>query len=457
MTDVNHRDGASCAATYLASYAKLMWDDYQTPPHVLDLCTHLELINSGQIKRLIVCMPPRHSKSMNVAQFFPAWYLGNHPTDQVIYSSYSQGQANKFGRLVRNQLIDTRYRLAFPGCSISMDSTARNTFNTLQGGEYHAVGRGASVTGKGANLFVLDDMLKDHVEAASSTIRRNVVEWYQAVASTRLQSGAAVVLCGTRWHEDDLIGWVLKNTADQDWTVLNFPAIDDSGSVLWPEMFSRATLEKIKKTIGTYFWNALYMQRPSALEGNIWKRKAWRFWRELPRSFDIMIQSWDATFKETNEGSFVVGQVWGMKGADFFLIDQVRKRIGFTDTIKEIIILSEKYQAARIKLIEDKANGPAIMDVLKTRIPGIVSYPEKGREMGSKTARAEAVAPLQEEGRIYIPDPAIYSWVNGFIDRFASFPKVDHDDEIDATSQALDYFTNRRGGVTRLQKLLADL
>lgn len=436
----------------LAAYAQSMWSGYETPSHVLKLCNALEDIECGNIDRLIVTMPPRHSKSMNVAQFFPAWFLGKNPSKQIIYSSYSQNQATKFGRLVRNQLADPLFKKIFPNCNISEDSQAKHEFNTIEGGTYNAVGRGGSITGKGADLLILDDMFKDNKEADSKYIREQIKDWYRSVASTRLQKDGSVVLCGTRWHEDDNIGWAINELTDQNWMVINFPARDEDAKPLWPEMFGDSALRDIEKTLGSYFWNALYMGRPSAREGNIFKRNKWQFYQVLPPRFDMMIQSWDSSFKEGNNTSYVVGQVWGKVGPDIYLIDQVRKKMGFVDTIDAISRLVKRYPKTYKKLIEDKANGSAIIDVLKRKFSGIFPITPDG----SKESRAQAVSYLQESGNIYLPHPKMKLWVNDFLDECADFPNAQNDDQVDAMSQALTYLQKGIDAVERMRLLVGD-
>lgn len=444
------------ARTCLTSYATAMWEGYLAPEHVQTLCAHLELIKDGELKRLMVSMPPRHSKSMNVGQYFPAWYMGHHPDHQVIYTSYSQEQATKFGRAVRNQLTDPRYNQIFPNCHISDDSSAKNIFDTLEQGVYKAVGRGGSITGSGANLLIADDMFKDHIEAASETTRNNTIDWYKSVASTRLQKDAAVVLCGTRWNVDDLMGWAEKENADEGWTILNFPALDANNNALWPEMFNAEVLLKTKKRLGPYFWNALYQGRPSALEGNIFKRKQWRTWTSMPVC-DYLIQSWDMNFRETKSGSYVVGQIWGYKNPNFFLLDQIRGRWEFMETVKRFVNFTNKWPQTRAKVVEAKANGDAIISMFKNKVSGVHAF--NPDEYGSKDARAQIAGIYQDSQNIYLPDPKMqgYEWVEEYIERFASFPNIADKDEIDATAQAIIYLTKGQDGILRLDRLLTGL
>ncbi len=447
---INEEDSAiEFAHRRLAAYGKLIWGDYLTPSHVLKLCNALEKVERGEIKRLILEMPPRCSKTIHVGDNFPAWYLGRNPTKKVIYGTYEQGQASNHGRIVRNQMLDPLFKRTFPDCHISEDSVAKHRFNTIEGGEYHAIGRGAALTGKGADILLLDDMIKDDKEAASKLVREQNKAWFRAVAYTRLQKDAAVVLCGTRWNKDDMIGFALRELADQNWVELNFPAINDQGEALWPEMFPIEVLLEIKKTIGSYFWNALYQGRPSEEEGNIFKRSDWVFWRELPRNWDRQFQSWDMNFKEGKKNSFVSGQIWGMVGADFYLIDRFKRQIGYKDTKKAFIMMAHRHPKAYKKLVEDKANGPAIIDELNGVVGGMIPI----NPVGSKEARAQAISAVQESGNIIIPHPDVKSWSQDYIDEHADFPNGEFRDQVDCTTQAINHF-NTGMGIAALEKFL---
>ena len=434
------------------AYCLTMWDQYEQPRHIKYLCSALQEVANGNLRKLIITMPPRHGKSMTLAEYFPAWFLGRHPEKKIIYTTYQQNLASDYGRKVRNQLLSPEFAMTFPNCTISTDSTASHRFSTEQGGIYYAVGRGAAITGKGAHIFICDDMFKDHKEAASKRIREYVKDFYRTVAKTRLEKDAAEILCGTRWHEDDLIGWVLQEFKDQNWMKVDFPAEDESKDDddekkwLWPEMFSPERYLEAKKTLGPYFWNALFQQRPSPAEGNILKKKHWRFWNELPPKMDFILQSWDMTFKDVESAtSYVVGQVWGKSGPHCYLVDQFRAKAGFRETIKAVLNVTEKHPRAKKKFIEDKANGPAVIDVLKQEIPGIIPVSPKG----TKVERANAVTYLLEGGNLYLPNPTLNPWVEDFIVECTEFPNGKNDDQVDAMTQAL----SQMGGVTPAQRL----
>jgi predicted phage terminase large subunit-like protein len=283
-------------------------------------------------------------------------------------------------------------------------------------------------------------------------MREKVWEWYQSTLYTRLTPDGRIIIVMTRWHEDDLVGRLLKKEADEiregthqgeRWTVINFPAIAEEndylgrkpGEALWPEFgFDEMRLAQIKSDVGSYVFNALYQQRPSAAEGNMIKRHWWRFYKVDPQDmeFDELIQSWDCSFKDSDGSDYVVGQVWGRIGADKYLVDQVRDRMDINDTMKAITNISQKWPNARLKLIEDKANGPALISMLSRKLGGMVAVKPKE----SKQARVSIILPDIEGGNVYLPQNR--PWVQEFIDECSSFPNGAHDDMVDAMSQALN-------------------
>jgi hypothetical protein len=312
------------------------WPPFELAAHHRVVVDKLEAVERGEIRRLMIFMPPRHGKSLLATQMFPAWYLGRHPDRFVISASYGQDLADDFGRKVRNLISGPMHRTLFSACRLADDSASMRRFNTQVGGSYYAVGRGGPITGRGAHLPLLDDPLKDREEAQSETIRRGLHEWYSHVAYTRLQPGAAVVLIETRWHQDDLAGWLLDEHADENWVVVSLPAIaevDESfrraGEPLWPERFSFVDLQRIRQSIGSAAWASLYQQRPSAAEGTIFKRDWIRTYRDLPGSFQRIIQSWDTAFKTGSENDYSVSTTWGTTDNGYFLLSLWRERVDF--------------------------------------------------------------------------------------------------------------------------------
>lgn len=417
----------------LTAYAIAQQEDYQVAPHHRLIARKLEAVARGEVKRLMIFMPPRHGKSRLASEFFPAWFLGRNPKQQVIACTYAQELANDFGRKVRNQLQDPLFQAIFPESGLREDSKSASRFHTSEGGVYFAVGAGGPITGRGAHVLLIDDPIKNSEEADSETHRRKLKDWYASVAYTRLMPGGAVVVIQTRWHEDDLAGWLLREHAHEGWEVLSLPAISEEDQPLWPEAFPLERLQAIKRAVGSRVWEALYQQRPSPAEGGLIKRGWWKYYREAPSVFDEIIQSWDATFKDTQKSDFVVGQVWGRVGGDKYLLDQVRGRMDFPTTVQAIRMLSAKWPQAHAKLVEDKANGPALIAVLGSEIPGLIPV----QPMGSKEARVSAVTPTIEAGNVYLPDPSLAEWVGDFVEECSAFPSAAHDDQVDAMSQAL--------------------
>ncbi len=409
--------------------------------HLLLLCEKMQAVERGEIERLMVFMPPRHGKSEVVSKKFPAWYLGRNPDKEIIIASYSADLAYDHSRIARNTLREWGYLW---GVELAEDSQAVGRWSIAgRRGGLVSAGVGGPITGRGANVAIIDDPFKNWEEAASKKIRDNVWNWYRSTLRTRLAPGGSIVLVMTRWHDDDLAGRLLKEArsgAGEEWEVLSLPAVAKendqlgrkAGEYLWPERFAPGEYEKTKKALGSRLWTSMYQQQPSPDEGGIFKRSWWKFYRKAPDRFDEVIQSWDMSFKETGT-SYVVGQVWGRIGADKYLLDMVRDRMDFPAALLAVRTLSAKWPQARAKLVEDKANGPAVISTLKREIPGLIAVnPE-----GGKIVRAQAASPEVEAGNVYLPDPSIASWVHDFIEECAAFPNGENDDQVDAMTQAI--------------------
>jgi predicted phage terminase large subunit-like protein len=382
---------------------------------------------------------------------FPAWYLARFPNRRVLLTAYEAEFAASWGG--RARAILEEFGQPVFGVGVEGRQKARNSWRVSNGSEMVTAGVGGSLTGRGADVLIIDDPVKNETQAFSQTFRDRTWDWYQSTAYTRLEPGGAIILIMTRWHEDDLAGRILATAENsgEPWRVLSFPAIAEDhdvlgrqpGEALWPDRYGLEALAQIQEAVGSYWWSALYQQRPSLPEGNLFRREWWRFWRELP-DFEEAIQSWDATFSETSDGSYVVGQVWGKLGRDRYLVDQMRGRWSFTQTLDAIRELSRRWPKARIRLVENKANGPAIMSTLQREIGGFVAI----EPSGSKEARASSVTPEVEGGNVFLPDPTIpgHEWVRDFISEWATFPRGPNDDQVDAGTQAL----RRWAGSTRI-------
>jgi hypothetical protein len=304
----------------LACYAAALWPLFSLAPHHKLIISKLEAVERGEIPRLMIFMPPRHGKSLITSTIFPAWYLGRNPDRNVIFATYGQALSDDYGRQVRNLLSDPLHETIFSAGKLSENCAAAHRFNTIQGGSYFAVGRDGPITGRGADLLILDDLLKGSSEANSEIIRRRQHDWYSSVARTRLAPGGSIVLTGTRWHQDDLAGRLLSSSSGEHWDVLSLSAIaeqDESfrrkGEALWPERYPLPVLEKTKAEIGDPAFVSLYQQRPSAVEGAIFKINWWQFYRPpAVGPFSRTIQSWDTGFKTGQENDYSVCTTWGV-------------------------------------------------------------------------------------------------------------------------------------------------
>jgi predicted phage terminase large subunit-like protein len=421
----------------LRSFIHLMVPTYQRARHIDLLTTALEKAVETPNYRLLITMPPRHSKSLHVSENLPAYYLGRNPDHRVITASHTADLAFTFSRRVRNKIMDPRW--PFPLVTIAGDKSAVKAWD-ISGrlGGYMAVGVGGSPAGHGANLIIVDDPVGSAAEAESEASREAVWEWYQGTLRDRLEPGGSMIITSTRWHEDDLTGHLLAEMrkGGEIWKHLYLPAISERNGnreALWPERWPIESLESIKKAVGSRVWESRFQGNPSPLEGGLLQRSWWRFYRSLPPKLGGHIQSWDMSFRETKTGSYVVGQIWACLGADRYLVDQIRFRGDFPTALQAVKSFTKKWPQARLKLIENKANGPAIVSSLRHEVSGLVEV----NPVGGKLARASAISPQVESGNVYLPDPEFNPWVYDFIEECAAFPHAAHDDQVDAMSQAL--------------------
>jgi len=425
----------------LACYAAAQWPSFELAYHHELIVSKLEAVERGQISRLMIFLPPRHGKSLITSAIFPAWYLGKRPDRQVIFATYGQELSDDFGRRVRNFMNDPIHQTIFPDCKFAEDSTAAHRFNTVKGGAYYAVGRGGPITGRGAHLLLIDDPIKDRDEANSETNRKSLHEWFASVAYTRLMPGGAIIIIQTRWHEDDLAGWLLHEHAGENWDILSLPAIAEQnekfrreGEALWPERFSLETLNRIRDAIGGAAWASLYQQRPAAAEGAIFKRNYWQFYRPpLTVALNRIVQSWDTAFKKGTENDFSVSTTWGVADNGYYLLHLWRGRVEFPELKRVLVSLAEQWKPNTI-LVEDRASGQSLIQELKN-FTALPILPVKVDS--DKQSRVQAVTPLMEAGRIFLPESA--PWLSDFIEEMACFPNGMHDDVVDATTQALNY------------------
>lgn len=415
--------------------------------------------------RLVVSMPPQEGKSSRVTKTGSLWALIRNPALRVGITSYAQSLADGFGRDIRNWIT------SFSGDEGTLDlglkiapdyGSARRWQLAGHRGGVVCAGIGSGLTGKPLDALVIDDPFADKEQADSEVYRARVWGWWQSVGAPRLAPGAPAVVICTRWHEDDLVGRLLKAEDGHRWRVINIPALADHDPAKgqsdplgrepgeWLASARRRTAadwEQIRIQAGTRVFAALYQGRPSPDQGNVWLRQWWRRYREplwsqhptIPGAYfvhgcDEVVMSWDMAFKDTKSSDFVVGQVWARRGPDVFLLDQVHKRLSFTGTLTAFLALVNRWPQATRKLVEDKANGTAVLSSLKSKISGIVGI----TPTESKYARASAVAPFIEAGNAFLPAPEIALFdAEALVDEAAGFPNAAHDDQVDATSQAL--------------------
>lgn len=411
--------------------------------------------------RLVVQVGPQEGKSVRCSEWFPLWLLQSNPDLRIVLASYEHGVARRWGRAVRDRT------LMHPevGLRVRDDLSAQHEWqlNGHRGGMY-TTGIGGALTGRPADLMIIDDPVKGRAEADSKVYRERTWEWWTASASTRLAPGASVVLIMTRWHHEDLAGRLLSEDGSR-WHVLNIPAQADhrpekgETDILGREpgefMVSargrtREQWEMRKAEAGPRDWNALFQGRPTPGVGGIfpasddWARYAHPLWVErddgsrvipdLSQDGVEIVQSWDLAFKDTDGSDYVVGQVWLRRGVHMYLLDQVRKRLSFTATLQAMREVSARWPQAVAKYVEDKANGPAVMSALASSMVGLIPVEPEG----SKTARAHAVSPLCHSGNVVLPDAAVAPWVVDLTDECAEFPTGAHDDQVDALTQAVN-------------------
>lgn len=421
------------------------------------LDSFLEAVERKESPRLIITMPPRSGKSEIVSRCFPAYCFGRFPDTQIIACSHSVSLVAQFNRDVQRLIESDSYRRIFPDTRIGGKSDSGQAYTKTsewfeivgRKGAYRVAGIGGGITGHGADILILDDLVKDRAEANSQTIRDRTWDWYTSTAYTRLSPGGGVIAMATRWHMDDLIGRLLDNMnrgAGDTFEVVNYPAIAEHdekyrkrGEALHPERFSLKRLREIRKNVGERDWQSEYQQSPVPDGGALFRSEWLKTYRkaDLPPVFDSVILSWDMAFKDSAASDFVVGQAWGRKGASYYLIDQVRGRWDFVQTKAMFMQMALKHPKALRKLVEDKANGTAVISELSKTVSGIV--PITPRE--SKTARAQSVAPFFEAGNVYIPEETSdTAWVREYRTEMLNFPSGAHDDQVDATTQALNYF-----------------
>ena len=439
-------------------FVKKVWPTFIGGRHHDIMARAFERVASGEIKRLIINMPPRHTKSEFASYLLPAWFLGKFPQKKVIQTSHTAELAVGFGRKVRNLVDSDVYKTIFPGVGLQADSKAAGRWATNRGGDYFAIGVGGAVTGKGADILIIDDPHSEQEAALSETnpeIYDKTYEWYTSGPRQRLQPGGAIIMVMTRWSKKDLTGQVLKAAAQrsgEDWEVIEFPALFEGDRPLWPEFWKAEELIALRAELPLGKWMAQYMQQPTSEVSAIIKREWWRTWEhEDPPHCEFIIQSWDTAFQKNERADFSACTTWGvfyqdddtgLPQANIILLNAVKKRMEFPELKKKAYEEYQDWEPDSL-IVEAKASGaPLIFELRAMGLPVQEFTPSKGND---KISRLNAVADIFASGRVWVPETR---WAEELVEEVASFPSGEHDDLVDSMTQAMLRF--RRGGFLRL-------
>ena len=444
------------------AFVKQMWPGFIDGRHHKVMAKKFQEIADGKTKRLIINMPPRHTKSEFASYLLPAWFLGKYPGKKIIQCSNTAELAVGFGRKVRNLVDSEQYGKVFNNVSLRSDSKAAGRWSTNANGEYFAIGVGGTVTGKGADLLIIDDPHSEQEAALASgdpSVFDKVYEWYTSGPRQRLQPGGSIVLVMTRWSKRDLTGKILKAALEREgdeWEMIDFPAILPSGKPLWPEFWSLPELEALRTELPLPKWQAQYQQQPTSEEGAIIKREWWKIWEpERPPQCDFIIQSWDTAFTKNERSDYSACTTWGVfnlnedpSDVNIILLDAFKKRMEFPE-LKEKALSHYREHEPDAFIVEAKASGaPLIYELRAMGIPVQEFTPTRGND---KMVRINSVSDLFASGKVWASPKR---WAEEVIEEMAAFPNSDHDDLVDSTTQALIRF--RKGGFLRLQSDYAD-
>lgn len=423
---------AIAAHNHLLAYVRLQYPGYKIGGHHRKIADALMAVERGEIKRLVIQAPARHGKSMLTSEYFPAWYLGRNPDKYIITATYGQELADDFGRKVRNQMRSDEHHCVFPQCELAEDSQSASRFGTDQGGSYFALGVGGAATGRGANLLVIDDPIKGREEADSETYRKRLRDWYLSVAYTRLMPGGAIIIMNTRWHEEDLTGWVLSEHKHEDWHVLDLPALDDKGNALWPEQYDEDALARIKRTIGQREWQALYMQRPAPDTGDFFKREWFKSYDRAPKHLRIYGASDYAV--TADDGDYTEHGVFGLDpDGDLYILDWWSGQTTSDVWIETQLDLIDKWKPQ----CWVGESGP----IRRSVEPFLVRRMKERRSLcrlewlpsiHDKPTRSRAFQAMAASGMVYMPTNE--DWAQRLLRQLLTFPVGVFDDAVDVCS-----------------------
>jgi predicted phage terminase large subunit-like protein len=448
LTSIKRKKDLKLRSDFL-SFVKHVWPDFIEGYHHKKISEAFNKLRTGELTRLIINMPPRHTKSEFASYFLPAWMIGNNPKLKIIQATHTAELAVRFGRKAKSLIDSQEYQDLFK-TRLREDSKAAGRWETDQGGEYFAVGVQGAVTGRGADLLIIDDPHSEQ-DVYSPTAFEKAYEWYTSGPRQRLQPGGRIVLVMTRWSTKDLTAQLVNAGAKEEkadqWEVIEFPAIMPSGDPVWPEYWSLEALEAVKASAGVAKWSAQYMQDPTSEEGAIIKREWWKDWdkNHLP-PLQHVIQSYDTAFMKKETADFSAITTWGIFQNDedspqqLILLDALKERLEFPD-LRRVAKEQYDYWQPETVLIEAKASGlPLTYELRQMGIPVVNFSPSKGND---KHSRVNAVAPLFESGMVWAPKDKTYA--QEVIEECAAFPYGDHDDLVDSMTQALMRF--RQGGL----------
>ena len=458
LEELEEAKAKEISRTDFLTFVNRMWPSFIGGRHHGIMADAFERVANGELKRLIINMPPRHTKSEFASYLFPAWFLGRYPEKKIIQTAHTAELAVGFGRKVRNLINQEDFQEVFPGINLSSDSKAAGRWNTNKRGDYFAIGVGGAVTGKGADVLIIDDPHSEQEAALGAynpEVYDKVYEWYTSGPRQRLQPGGAIIVVMTRWSVRDLTGSIMKSATQRDgadeWEVIELPAIMPSGDPLWPEFWPLDQLEALKAELPVSKWSAQYQQDPTSEEGALIKREWWRTWEKShPPPCEAIIQSWDTAFLKTERSDYSAVTTWGIfyhpdddgrMAPNLIMLDAYKEKLEFPDLKKAAYDKYWEYEPDQL-VVEKKASGaPLIFELRAMGLPVTEFTPSRGQD---KIARVNAVSDLFASGVVWCPDTRFADEV---MEEVASFPAGDHDDYVDSMSQALIRF--RQGGWIR--------
>ena len=460
LEELSKREFQEKSTSTFMEFVKSIWKEFINGDHHVKMAKAFDDIATGKLKRLIINMPPRHTKSEFASHLFPAYLLGKNPKLKIIEATHTADLAINFGRKVRDLIDGEEYHALFPETELKADSRSAGKWLTNKGGEYYASGIGGALAGRGADLFIIDDPHSEQ-DAMSDKALEEAYEWFMGGPRQRLQPGGAIVIVMTRWNKKDLTGRLLKKMAQDpgadQWELIEFPAILPSGAPLWNNYWKLEELESIKASVSPGKWAAQYMQRPTGEGISIIPKDWFMIWdEEKPPKCDYLIQSFDTAFLKSERADFTAITTWGVfypegkigeehyhgDEAHLILIDCVKERFDFPELKAEALRLYEYWQPDTM-IIEAKASGiPLVQELRRVGIPVNTFSPGKGQD---KIARLNSVSPIFQDGRVWVPENR---WGEELMDEISDFPNGENDDLVDATTLALARF--REGGFLTL-------